>query len=605
MGRRCRARAWRSCSGRGGEDQQRGSLRQAVHELSEALAPAGPSLLIPTRDTVRLRADKVWTDAVELLRFGIGQPETLSLFNGVLLADLDGLDAAFDAWLATQRQRLQDAAAARAAGLLAAATDPRETAAAARRLIEIDPAHEGGWRALIRAQCDLGDRGGALVAYEQCRAVLTQRGVAPSPETERLAQALRESGSLPAAMAPAPPMPRPASRGARLGVLPLRSLGHETEPHLALGLAEEIASALARFRWLFVADGASLATTVARGGEQQAAQELGLDFLLGGTVQRSGARVRVYLQLTDLRPPATIVWSQRFDSDGGDLLALQDATAAELVARIDPEILLIEAERATQRRNVDATAYDLILRAIPTLHRLDREAFLEAGAMLSRATALEPDYAASHAWHAYWHLFLVGQGWSQDAESFAKAESLAKRAIVLDPQDAQALTIYGHVRAFLHHALKEARALHERALGLNPNLAMAWVFSGMTESYLGEHERALLRLERYKRLSPLRPHAFFFDAARSIPLLLLHRHEEAVEVGRQAIALQPAMSYPYKLALSALGHLRATEEAEELRARLMEVEPGFTLARAIQRSPLARPEDRAHYEKGLQLAGMT
>ncbi|WP_372622747.1 BTAD domain-containing putative transcriptional regulator [Falsiroseomonas sp.] len=593
---------------RRGEDQQRGSLRQAVRELTEALAPVGPPLLLPTRDSVALRAGLVWTDAVEVLRASAGQPETLSLFTGVLLADLDGLDDAFDAWLAEQRRRLQDAAAARAAGLLAGAADPRAAIAAARRLIEIEPAHEGAWRALIRAQSELGDRGAALAAYERCRDLLTTRfGVAPSPETESLARALRAGGAVPSAEAPGPsppPAPHAATRGARLGVLPLRTLGAETEPHLAAGLSEEIATALARFRWLFVADSASLATATAQRGETSAAQELGLDFLLSGTVQRAGARVRVSLQLTDLRPPATIVWSQRFESESGDMLALQDQTAAELVARIDPEILLIEAERAATRRSIGATGYDLLLRAVPALHRLDPDGFLEAGRLLSRATALEPDYAPAFAWHAYWHLFLVGQGWARNAQSFAEAERLAQRAVALDPQDAHALTVYGHVRAFLHHALREARGLHERALALNPNLAMAWVFSGMTESYIGEHRRALERLDRYKQLSPLHPHAFFFDAARGIPLLLLHRHEEAAEVGRAAISLRPGMSYPYKFTLSALGHLGATAEAAALRARLAMIEPDFTLDRATQRNPMARADDRTHYEMGLQLAGV-
>ncbi|MGG5817945.1 hypothetical protein [Falsiroseomonas sp. HW251] len=588
---------------RRGEEQQRGSLRQAVHELSESLAPIGVPLLVSTRETVALRGDLVWTDAVELMRARPGKADALDLLTDELLVDMDGLDAAFDAWLAEQRARLRQAAATRAAAMLATAEGPAAVAAAARRLLELDMRHAEAWRALISALREAGDRAGALAAEEQHRALSAAPGVAAATERGAAPAARGGDPTTPAAPLAASARPRSA-RGARLGVLPLRVLGTETEAHLAIGLAEEIATALARFRWLFVADGASLAAASARLGETKAAEELGLDFLLGGTVQRSGARVRVSLQLTDLRPPATIVWSQRFESETGDMLALQDQTAAELVARIDPEILLIEAERATQRRSVAPTAYDLLLRAIPALHRLDRDGFLEAGALLERATALDPDYAPAFSWHAYWHLFLVGQGWSRNGQAFAEAERLASRAIGLDPQDAQALTIHGHVRAYLHHSLPEARALHERALALNPNLAMAWVFSGMTESYLGEHERALQRLDRYKQLSPLHPHAFFFDAARGIPLLLLGRHEEAAEVARQAIALQPAISYPYKVVLSALGHMGAASEAAAWRARLAEIEPDFTLARAIARNPMARLEDRTHYETGLMLAGV-
>ncbi len=214
------------------------------------------------------------------------------------------------------------------------------------------------------------------------------------------------------------------------------------------------------------------------------------------------------------------------------------------MARIDPEILLIEAKRvATGRQPMHAPAYDLLLRAIPALHRLDRVSFMAAGEWLARAIALDPDYAPAQAWHAYWHLFLFGQGWAREPErAMAHAERLAQRAIALDPQDAQALTICGHMRAFLCHRIEEALALYERGLALNPNLAMAWALSGIAHSYAGNHEEALVRMDRYKRLSPLHPFAFFFDSARLTPLLLLRRHEEVVECGRRAIELQPGFS---------------------------------------------------------------
>ncbi|MFC7541756.1 hypothetical protein ACFQU2_22895 [Siccirubricoccus deserti] len=283
-------------------------------------------------------------------------------------------------------------------------------------------------------------------------------------------------------------------------------------------------------------------------------------------MQRSGDRVRVLLRLTDLHDNAGLVWTGRFDRDASDILALQDQVAAEVVARIDPEILLIEASRASARGAVNASAYDLLLRAIAAIHRLDRSGFLAADGWLREAVALEPENASAHAWHAYWHLFLVGQGWASDeAGSMTEAERLAQRAIALDPLDAQALTIFGHVRAFLHHRLDEGIALHERALALNPNLAMAWVFSGMALSYLGQHEAALRRLDRYAQLAPCHPHAFFFDAARGIPLLCLGRHAEAVKVGRKATALHAGLSYPYKTLLSALGHLGQAEEAAAVR----------------------------------------
>ncbi|WP_160936142.1 BTAD domain-containing putative transcriptional regulator [Teichococcus coralli] len=592
---------------RRGEDQQRGSLRQALHELQAALSglatAEGAPLLQPGRDTLVLRGEQVWVDALAVLR-AEAEPAALDLLSGTLLPDLDGLDPAFDAWLAQQRTGLQESAAARAAVLLATALTPEAELEAAERLLRIDSTREVGWQALIRLRLAQGDRGAALAAYESCRALLISRfGAPPSPQTEALAHALRAEAGPPLA---APPARRqPAQRGARLGVAPLTLLGEGVAAHLGIGLAEEIGAALSRFRWVFVADSVSLAGQAAREGTEAAARGLRLDYLLSGTVQRGGETLRVTLRLSDLRDPPGLVWSQRFDRPAGDLLALQDEVAAAVVARIDPEILLIEANRAAARPTRSG-AYDLLLRAIPAIHRLDRQDFLAAGQWLAEATAIEPDYAQAHAWHAYWHLFLVGQGWAADeAASMQAAERLARHASALDPMDAQALTIHGHVRAFLHHQVQEAAELHARALTLNPNLAMAWVFSGMAESYLGRHAAALVQLDRYAALSPCHPHAFFFDAARGIPLLLLGRHAEAAAVGRACVALRPEFSYPYKTYLSALGHLGEREEAASLHARLMAIEPDFTVAKALRRTPVRGEADRAHYAEGLALAGLS
>ncbi|MDO9707975.1 BTAD domain-containing putative transcriptional regulator [Paracraurococcus lichenis] len=591
-------------SGRG-EEQRRTSLRQALHELQEALAEAGAPAVVAGRDALALPAEQVWVDAVEVARAGAARPGALDLLTAELLADLDGVDPALDAWLAAERQRLRAHAAGEAQALLAAASEPGAIAAAARRLLAIDPGQEEAWRSLVRAELARGERGAALAACEACRAALAARhGAAPAAETEALERAVREGG-LPAAP-PAPAPRRGSARGARLGVLPLALLGTEAAEHLSAGLAEELTAALAALRWIFVVDSASLATEAGRSDPEAAARRLGLDFLLAGSVQRAGLRIRVTLRLTDLREAGGVVWTQRFDRDADDLLALQDEVAASVVARIDPEILLIEASRATARGPVGASAYDLLLRAIPALHRLDREGFAAAGRWLREAMALEPDYAPAQAWGAYWHLLMLGQGWHQGeaAAAMAEAERLATRAIALDPLDAQALTILGHVHAYLHHHAEEAVALHRRALALNPNLAMAWVFLSLAETYCGDHAAALRHHDRYRELAPCHPHAFFFDAARSMPLLALGRHAEAAEVCSAAIALQPGFSFPYKIRLAALGHLGRVAEAAAVRARLLAIEPNFTLAQAAARAPMRRLADRETYLKGLRLGGL-
>jgi len=585
---------------RRGEEQARGSLRQALHELQEALAPLGPGIITATRETVQLDLDSVWVDAKELPLLARERAEALTLLQSEFLSGLDGLDPAFDIWLQAQRRRLSEAALAAAKSRLAAATTPEARAAEARRALAIDPAQEPIWRILIRAEAERGDRGAAFAAWEECRHIFAERfGSAPSPETAALAESLRGEVAPP----PAPPPRRSAGRGARLGVYPFTVIGNDTDADISLGLAGEITAALARFRWLVLVDSTSIAAATEREG---GAAAFDLDFSLTGTIQRVGDRFRITLRLTDLRPPETVVWAERFDRDAGDILALQDEIAAEVVARVDPEILLIEANRAAVRPPIRASAYDLLLRAIPAIYRLDRQSYEMAGSMLAEATRLEPDYAPAFAWYAYWHLFLVGQGWAQaSSEVVNKSEALASRAVALDPSDAQALTILGHVRAFLRHRVDEAVALHERALALNPNLPMAWVFSALALSYRGQHAEALERWERYKRLAPLHPHAFFFDAARLVPLLLLRRHEEVDAAARQVTALHAGFSFPLKAWLSALGHLGRREEAAEVKARLLALEADFTIAKARERAPLRTPSDVEHYIAGLRKAGLS
>jgi len=392
-----------------------------------------------------------------------------------------------------------------------------------------------------------------------------------------------------------------------VGVLPLQLIGTtENEAHLSTGLADEITSAMARFRWMFLVSSASLARYAAQTRDEMAIRlAFGIDFLLDGSIQRIGTRLRIALRLLDLRAGNQVVWSRRFDREAHDLLTLQDDIAAEVVAQIDPEILLIEAQRVASRPPHDATAYDLVLRAMMLITRLERPLFIEAGDLLRQAIAQEPDYAAAHAWYAFWQMFLFGQGWANDSKSvMAEAGRLAERAVMLDPQDAKALSIAGHVRAFLHRRWREGLSLQERALTLNPNLAMAWALSAAALAYIGDIDEAERRMVRYKKLSPLDPHAFFYDTISIMIALLKRDYEAAVAVGRAVSELNPGFSSACRFYLAALGHLGRKDEADLVLRRLLSLEPGFTIRRFLQATPLERAGDREHMSLGLRLAGV-
>jgi DNA-binding SARP family transcriptional activator/TolB-like protein len=593
-----------------GEEQARGSLRQALHELSEALGPDFAATVIAGRDSLALREGSVWTDVAELERDAPATPAALALLAGEPLQDLSGLTPAFDAWLDEVRRRLATRARALAEAVLDRATDIGATLEAARRLVELDPTHEGGWRAIMRAHALGGERSLALKAFRECEAALAaQLAAPPSAETRALMQQIRGDREIPPPP-PDPALPAPArhpTRGARLGVSPLRMLGQaDADAHLSLGLAEEIATALSRFRWIPLVAPQSLARFAEGGEDEQALRSrFDLDLLLDGTVQRAEGRVRITLRLTDLRSRGEVVWAQRFDRDAENILALQDEIAAAVVARIDPELLLIEARRAAARPVRDAAAYDLLLRAIPAIYRLEEKSFREAGRLLEEAITREPEYAAAHAWFAFWHVFLVGQGWTRHAETaMQRAGQLATRAISLDPRDARALTIAGHVRAFLDRRVDEAIALHDRALALNPNLPMAWVFSGLALAYRGEHAAALARIERWRVLSPMDPHAHLYLGTAMVPHLLLGEYEQVIALGRAAIEAHPTLSAHYRPFLAALGHLERHAHAAAARARFLKLEPGFTVRRFLATAPYVREQDRARFAEGLRKAGL-
>lgn len=598
-------------------DQARASLRQAVHELQDILGPSHGRLLLADRHHLALRTEGLSVDAVLATQTDSAHAERLELFRYNLLEDLAGLDPAFDRWLDEERRRLLRTARMLGESILSEQTDADGQMAVSERILAIDRTHEGAWRAIMRAHFDKGDRAAAIRAYERCRAALAEATqVCPSTDTEELIGRIRAAGPepLPATAEPVElhtakpvsPEGRTCRTGVRIGIPPLRIIGSAAEDELAVGLAEEITTALSRFRGISCVPGTALAALAGdprRGAVSWAG--LDMDFVLDGTIQHGADRVRVMARLLDIRASGAVVWARRFDRPRVDTLTLQDEIGAAIVAQVDPELMMHEGARAAHRKVNEPTAQELVIQAVPAIYRLECGSFHAAGELLENALAADPGNSVAHAWYAYWHLFLVGQGWARDpASATHRAADLAERAVTLDPGDARALTLAGHVRGFLGKRPEEASALHERALSLNPNLALAWCFSGLTRSYLGQHEEAIRRIHQAVLLSPSDPHLFFFDMALIMPHLLRGDHESAAEVGRRAIELNPWFSSSYKGYLAALGHLGRDREAAETLSRLLMLEPGFSVVEAIQRSPIGSADDIATYAEGLRKAGL-
>ncbi|WP_428483459.1 ATP-binding protein [Rhodopila sp.] len=414
---------------------------------------------------------------------------------------------------------------------------------------------------------------------------------------------------LPARIKAADPQPEVAtvrSNAIRLGVMAFRTIGSSEASAFALGLAEEITRAFSPFRWITCVAPASIAALADAPFEQTSRwQQFNLDFLLEGSLRRKGDEIRVLARVVNMRGSGEMAWARRFDGRMPDLLSLQDQIASETAAQVAPELLVWEGQEAASRPKIDPTAYDLMLRAIPAIYRLDQAQFRAAGPLLESALTLDPSNPACHSWLAYWHLLMVGQGWEADpTQAVQRAGHLAQRAVVLDPTDARGFAVAGHVRAFLHKEAQAALWLHERAIQLNPNLALAWCYSGLAHSYMGQHTEAIQRIQRAQQISPRDPHGFFFDMALVMPFLLTGEYEAAARLGRRARAVHPGFSSTYKGLLAALGQLHATREATPLRDELLRLEPAFSLREAAARSPLLQQQDLRRYVEGLRLAGV-
>lgn len=586
-------------------EQARASLRQSIHELQESLTGLGREVLIVERGLLRLQRDAIWLD---LDGFTDDDPTVAAarpLPRAALLEDLTGLDLGFDRWLDDHRRKVTRQIVQRAEAMLAfpdnADIAPRARQAAAEYLLDIDPAHESASRTLIGLHIAYGERAAALQVFDQLTQALSQSGLRPSGATAEMVGDLRAGHASPNTT----PTPTPAAkRVLRLGVLPFRTIDGGAGDGLAAGLADELTTALSRFRWFFLVASPSLAAlaTESRDGSVRW-QALDLDFLVEGTVRHSGDRVRVSAHLLDLRAGGEVVWADRFDRVGTDIMCLQDDIAAAMVAQIDPQLLLHAGRRSGALSGGSLSAYELVLGTIPALYQMEKSSFIAAGAVLEQAATLDPDYAGAFAWWAYWHVFMVGQGWSADYQaSLAQAGILAQRAVALDPSDARAHAIAGHVRDMQHLSTERSHDFHQRALLLNPNLPLAWGFAGLAQSFNGNQAEAIRMIRHAKALSPFDPHGFFFEAQLMMPHLLLGDFAETVELGRRAIALNPALSTIYKGLLSALGHLGLWDEAESARKKLLALEPGFTLAIAAQRSAIRHDADRKIYLDGLRKA---
>jgi adenylate cyclase len=378
--------------------------------------------------------------------------------------------------------------------------------------------------------------------------------------------------------------------------------GDPEQEYFADGMVEDIITALSRFKWLFVIARNSSSTFKGKAVDiKDVGRRLGVRYVLEGSVRKAAGKVRITGQLIDASTGAHL-WADRFERNLTDIFALQDEVTVAVVSAVQPKLLETEIEMATRRRPENLTAYDLYLLARQKADLRNREGAAEAIRLAHRALDLDPRSISAAVWAADLHLISVTQGFTTDPQ-FDRNEAirLSRLAISLDENDEGALSMAAYITALFIGDYETAIDFADRAVARNPNDARAWRRRGWTYRTVGQHEEAIRSFERSIRLSPLDPTLHIALAGIGSALNELRRFDEAVAITKRALRQNQSNSGTHRGLASALAHLGRDAEAREAAARLLEVDPAFTISGWIARGG----QSNAHLLiEGLRKAGL-
>jgi len=391
-----------------------------------------------------------------------------------------------------------------------------------------------------------------------------------------------------------------------IAVLPFTNMsGDPEQEYFSDGITEDIITELSRFRTLFViARNSSFAFKDRAVDVKQVGRELGVRYVLEGSVRKSGSRMRITGQLIDTAAGVHL-WADRFDGMLEDVFDLQDQVTQNVVGAIAPRLEQAEIERAKRKPTQSLDAYDHFLRGMAGVHKWEREAHEEALSHFYKAIELDPNFASAYGMAARCFSWRKVCGWRTDpAKETAETVRLARQAAKLGRDDALALCTAGMALAYVAGQLEDGDALIARALALNPNLAWAWLFRGWVMVWMGEPETAIECETRAMRLSPHDPHTFNMQAAIAAGHFLAGHYADALSWAKAAKRAQTnAPLQPLVAAASAAFSGDATE-AEMAMAHIRQLVPNLRLANLRDFVPARRSEDLDRWTEGLRKAGL-
>ncbi len=388
-----------------------------------------------------------------------------------------------------------------------------------------------------------------------------------------------------------------------IAVLPFDNLSRDPEQeYLSDGIAEDIITALSRLRWFLVI--ARNSTFVYKGQSvdvKQVGRELGVRYVLEGSVRKAGNRVRISAQLVDAISGAHY-WAQNFDRELTDIFELQDDITQSVAAAIEPKLVAAEGARLQGRSSQDLSAWDMVARAMTHYGRMTASESEIAIKTLREAVERYPNYGPAHSMLAFALLVSGHVGWIPESDDFAYAAEIARRAAQLDNEDPWAHLALGYV-AFTQRRTDEAIKEYKRALELNPNFATAHGYLGWALAFDGRSDEAIRYFELALRTSPYDPLKAFFYSGTGVAHYYAYRYDEAVEWIRNAVRERPGFTASRRILCAALAQAGRMDEAREEMATLRTMQPNLSIAWIEQHVPYTA-RAMPHFIDGMRKAGL-
>ena len=395
--------------------------------------------------------------------------------------------------------------------------------------------------------------------------------------------------------APALPLPDKPS----IAILPFQNMsGDPEQEYFADGMVEEIITALSRIHWLFVIARNSTFTYKGQAVDvKQVGRELGVRYVLEGSVRKGGGRVRITAQLIDAETGAHL-WADRFDGSLEDVFDLQDKIAVSVAGVIEPALQAAEMRRSAARPTTDLTTYDLYLRALAAFYPIAKEGVVEALGLLEQAITIDPRYGPALSRAAMCHRRIAIDGWSEDpGANRCKAIGLARQALQVAENDPDILANVVHVLGYFGEEIGTMMAVIDRVLALNPSFARGWFRSGVLRLWAGQPDLAIEHVETSLRLSP-RERISTPLTVMGEAYFLKRQFDEAVAKLLLSIQDNPGYPHSYRILAACYAHMGRLDEAQATLTRLRAVAPKVMPSYL----PWRNPEDRELFLSGLRLA---